>query len=130
MKCTHPFCRLGPVFTIVIGVLLNTGGYLLIWLSATGLCTPSYWQLLLFAVVACNGQTWFETAALVTCVKNFETERYTSLWVSPFLRHRVTICVSHQLLVSPYWSVILSLWSLLPSLQRNSHWHPESDAGP
>lgn len=69
-------CRLGPFVTTLLGVLLHIGGYLAIWFTAThDVMTPPYWMLLLFAAVACNGQTWFETAALVTCVKNFETER-------------------------------------------------------
>lgn len=60
---------------MAIGVALNTGGYILVWSAAVGHFTPAYWQLVLLAILACNGQTWFETAALVTCVKNFETER-------------------------------------------------------
>ena len=61
--------------TVLIGVVLNTLGYFALWASITGKLSASYWMLLLFAVVACNGQTWFETAAMVTCVQNFETER-------------------------------------------------------
>ena len=68
--------RLGPLVTILVGVLLNAGGYLAIWLATSHYYNPPYWILLIFSLVACNGQTWFETAALVTCVQNFETERY------------------------------------------------------
>lgn len=67
--------RLGPFLTITVGVILNAGGYIAIWAATKHFFSPPYWLLLIFALVACNGQTWFETAALVTCVQNFETER-------------------------------------------------------
>ena len=63
------------MLTIVVGLVLNFGGYFAIWAALQGLYTPKYWQLLLLLLLACNGQTWFETAALVTTVRNFETER-------------------------------------------------------
>ena len=71
--------RLGPILTIAVGIVLNFGGYIAIWLAMQGYYTPSYWQLVLLLVVACNGQTWFETAALVTSVRNFETERWANI---------------------------------------------------
>jgi hypothetical protein len=67
--------RMGPVVTISIGAILNTGGYFALWAAAVGKFDPPYWVLLIVCLVACNGQTWLETAALVTCVQNFETER-------------------------------------------------------
>lgn len=59
-------------------MLLNAGGYLAIWSATKAYFDPPYWLLLILALVACNGQTWFETAALVTCVQNFETDRQAS----------------------------------------------------
>lgn len=67
--------RLGPMLTIAVGLILNFGGYFAIWAALQGHYYPKYWQLLLLLVISCNGQTWFETAALVTTVRNFETER-------------------------------------------------------
>ena len=65
--------------TILIGAILNTGGYFALWAAAVDKFDPPYWVLLVFCLVACNGQTWLETASLVTCVKNFETERQVTL---------------------------------------------------
>lgn len=73
--------RMGPVVTISIGAILNTGGYFALWAAAVGKFDPPYWVLLIVCLVACNGQTWLETAALVTCVQNFETERGTVIGI-------------------------------------------------
>ena len=37
---------------------------------------PPYVVMLLIGMMSCNSQTWFEVASLVTCVRNFETERW------------------------------------------------------
>ncbi|KAK9818432.1 hypothetical protein WJX72_012528 [[Myrmecia] bisecta] len=75
--------RMGPMLTIAIGAILQLAGYTGLWLAATGHfpLPVKYWMLVLLAIVACNGQTWFETAALVTCVRNFETERGTVIGI-------------------------------------------------
>ena len=65
----------------MVGIVLQVGGYLGIWLAAHNHIMIPYWAMLGLAVIACNGQTWFETAGLVTCVRNFETERYAAIWV-------------------------------------------------
>ena len=67
---------MGPVLTVMVGIVLQVGGYLGIYLAAHHRFFIPYWAMLGLAVVACNGQTWFETASLVTCVRNFETERH------------------------------------------------------
>lgn len=72
-------CRLGPMLTVLIGVLLQFGGYYGLWAAATGHINPPYWVMILLALAACNGQAWYETAGLVTSVRNFETERYAPL---------------------------------------------------
>ena len=60
---------------MLVGVLLQVGGNLALYLAVRGIFTPPYVVVLLLAAVACNAQTWFEGAALVTCTRNFETER-------------------------------------------------------
>eukprot|EP00884_Botryococcus_braunii_P011942 jgi/Botrbrau1/20749/Bobra.0058s0077.1 len=77
----RPHSRMGPWLTLNIGVLIHLGGYLSLWAAAKGFFTPPYWAMVLLAMLACNGQTWFETGALVTCVRNFETERGTVIGV-------------------------------------------------
>ena len=71
--CVH--CRLGPALTILVGILLQIGGNVGLWAAVTGWYTPPYAVVLLLSMVACNAQTWFEGAAMVTSVRNFETER-------------------------------------------------------
>ncbi|KAK9856798.1 hypothetical protein WJX84_010738, partial [Apatococcus fuscideae] len=72
---------IGPVLTVMVGILLQVGGYLGIYLAAHHHFSIPYWAMLGLAMVACNGQTWFETAGLVTCVRNFETERGTVIGI-------------------------------------------------
>ena len=70
--------RLGPIITLLIGVALHFCGYLVLWAAAKGLITPPYWVLLVTIFAACNAQTYFETGAMVTSVRNFETERHAA----------------------------------------------------
>ena len=66
------------MLTVLIGVVLQFGGYYGMWLAAMGRFNCSYMGMLLLAMAACNGQAWYETAGLVTSVRNFETERCVS----------------------------------------------------
>lgn len=68
-------CRKGPLLTLLGGVVIHCAGYFALHAALVGRLQPTYWALLGIALVAGNGVTWFETAALVTCVRNFETER-------------------------------------------------------
>jgi hypothetical protein len=70
---------MGPWLTLMVGVCVHLTGYLGLWGAAHGMFEAPYWAVLLLAIVACNGQTWFETGAMVTCVRNFETERCVPL---------------------------------------------------
>jgi hypothetical protein len=72
---------LGPMMTVLIGVLLQFGGYYGMYLAAVGRFDAPYYVMLLLAFAACNGQTWYETAGLVTSVRNFETERGTVIGI-------------------------------------------------
>lgn len=67
--------RVGPLTTIWVGAILQSSGYLLLYAAASGRITVPYWAMLAMAACACNGQVWYETASLVTCTRNFETER-------------------------------------------------------
>lgn len=40
---------------------------------------PPYWVLVIIAFFACNAQTFMETGAMVTSIRNFDTERYIRL---------------------------------------------------
>lgn len=73
--------RLGPILTVLVGILLQTGGNLGLWFAVRGAFHPPYYVMLLLSAVACNGQTWFESPALVTTVRNFETERGTVIGI-------------------------------------------------
>lgn len=75
--------RVGPMLTVLIGVVLQFGGYYGMWLAAMGRFDCSYVGMLLLAMAACNGQAWYETAGLVTSVRNFETERYVAAAPAP-----------------------------------------------
>ena len=66
------------MLTIWIGVLLQFGGYMGMWAAATGRIVAPYWAMRALAACACNGQTWYETAGMVTSTRNFETERCAS----------------------------------------------------
>lgn len=71
------------MLTVLIGVVLQFGGYYGMWLAAMGRFDCSYVGMLLLAMAACNGQAWYETAGLVTSVRNFETERYVAAAPAP-----------------------------------------------
>ncbi|CAM6130018.1 unnamed protein product [Calypogeia fissa] len=46
-----------------------------LYLAATGQISPSYWQMCLIIMLGTNGATWFNTAVLVTCMRNFPSDR-------------------------------------------------------
>ncbi len=73
--CFSPLRRLGPAFTLLVGVALHFFGYMALWGAASGALTPPYWFLLMTTFLACNAQTWFETGSMVTSIRNFDTER-------------------------------------------------------
>lgn len=64
------------MLTVLIGVALQFGGYYGMYMAAVGRFDVPYFVMILLAFAACNGQTWYETAGLVTSVRNFETERW------------------------------------------------------
>ncbi|KAF5476540.1 hypothetical protein F2P56_003285 [Juglans regia] len=66
-----------PIWVVLlIGVVQNFVGYGLVWLVVTGI-VPSLplWVLCIAIFVGTNGETYFNTAALVSCVQNFPKSR-------------------------------------------------------
>jgi Nodulin-like len=94
----HPMTRrLGPMLTVLIGVVLQFGGYYGMWAAAVGHINPPYWVMILLAMAACNGQAWYETAGLVTSVRNFETERWV-VWNAHDISERRVLGALTQLM--------------------------------
>ncbi|KAL0409977.1 UNVERIFIED_CONTAM: hypothetical protein Slati_3587400 [Sesamum latifolium] len=65
-----------PWVVLAIGVAMNFSGYFMIWLAVTGrIAKPFVWQMCLYICIGANSQTFSNTGALVTCVKNFPESR-------------------------------------------------------
>ncbi|XP_068649261.1 protein NUCLEAR FUSION DEFECTIVE 4-like [Aristolochia californica] len=65
-----------PWVVLAIGAGMNLFGYLMIWLAVTGrIARPHVWQMCLYICVGANSQSFANTGALVTCVKNFPESR-------------------------------------------------------
>ncbi|XVF55535.1 hypothetical protein PTKIN_Ptkin06aG0043700 [Pterospermum kingtungense] len=65
-----------PWIVLSIGSVMNFTGYFMIWLSVTGRTSkPQIWQMCLYMWIAANSQSFPNTGALVTCVKNFPESR-------------------------------------------------------
>ncbi|CAL5228367.1 g11486 [Coccomyxa viridis] len=73
--------RWGPRATLLVGAVLNTVGYLALWASAAGRINPSYWQVVIIAMVAPFAGTFWDTSALATCTRNFPAERGTIIGI-------------------------------------------------
>uniref|UniRef100_A0A0D6QSX1 Uncharacterized protein n=1 Tax=Araucaria cunninghamii TaxID=56994 RepID=A0A0D6QSX1_ARACU len=65
-----------PWVVLGIGAVMNITGYLMIWLSVTRrVAKPKPWQMYIYLCIGANSQTFANTGALVTCVKNFPQSR-------------------------------------------------------
>ncbi|KAI8032095.1 Protein NUCLEAR FUSION DEFECTIVE 4 [Camellia lanceoleosa] len=65
-----------PWVVLSIGAILNFFGYFMIWLSVTKkISTPQIWKMCLYICIGANSQSFANTGALVTCVKNFPESR-------------------------------------------------------
>ncbi|KAF5750428.1 hypothetical protein HS088_TW03G00764 [Tripterygium wilfordii] len=65
-----------PWMVLSIGSVMNFFGNFMIWLAVTGrISKPHVWQMFLYICIAANSQSFPNTAALVTCVKNFPESR-------------------------------------------------------
>ncbi|KAK8954383.1 hypothetical protein KSP39_PZI002291 [Platanthera zijinensis] len=65
-----------PFVVLLVGAAMNLFGYLMIYLSITAhIARPPVWMMCIYICVAANSQTFANTGALVTCVKNFPESR-------------------------------------------------------
>ncbi|KAJ0028471.1 hypothetical protein Pint_35729 [Pistacia integerrima] len=65
-----------PWVVLSIGAVMNFFGYFMIWLAVTGrIAKPKVWQMCLYICIGANSQSFANTGALVTCVKNFPESR-------------------------------------------------------
>ncbi|PPS07015.1 hypothetical protein GOBAR_AA13625 [Gossypium barbadense] len=65
-----------PWVVLCMGSLMNFFGYFMLWVSVTGrIAKPHAWQMCLYMWIAANSQSFPNTGALVTCVKNFPENR-------------------------------------------------------
>ncbi|EEF42879.1 protein NUCLEAR FUSION DEFECTIVE 4 [Ricinus communis] len=65
-----------PWVVLSIGAVMNFFGYFMIWLAVTGhIAKPTVWQMCLYICIGANSQSFANTGALVTCVKNFPESR-------------------------------------------------------
>ncbi|KAK4751480.1 hypothetical protein SAY87_004962 [Trapa incisa] len=70
-------CELLPLWgALLVGALQNFVGYGWVWLVVTGR-SPSLplWAICILIFIGTNGETYFNTAALVSCVQNFPKSR-------------------------------------------------------
>lgn len=65
-----------PWFVLSVGAALNFFGYFMMWLGVTKrISKPTVWQMCLYICIGANSQSFANTGALVTCVKNFPESR-------------------------------------------------------
>ncbi|XP_015893829.3 protein NUCLEAR FUSION DEFECTIVE 4 [Ziziphus jujuba] len=70
-------CEILPLWAgLLVGALKNFIGYGSVWLVVTGrLPTLPLWAMCVLIFVGTNGETYFNTVALVSCVQNFPKSR-------------------------------------------------------
>lgn len=65
-----------PWVVLLIGSVMNFFGYFMIWLAVTGrISKPRVWQMCLYICIGANSQTFSNTGAVVSSVKNFPESR-------------------------------------------------------
>ncbi|KAK3043050.1 hypothetical protein RJ639_002618 [Escallonia herrerae] len=65
-----------PWVVLFMGAVMNFSGYFMIWLAVTGkISKPHVWHMCLYICIGANSQSFANTGALVTCVKNFPESR-------------------------------------------------------
>ncbi|KAI3470499.1 hypothetical protein Pfo_027162 [Paulownia fortunei] len=61
-----------PWVVLSVGAVLNFFGYFMIWLAVSKkISKPHVWHMCLYICIGANSQSFANTAAVVTCVKNF-----------------------------------------------------------
>ncbi|KAH9316721.1 hypothetical protein KI387_025348 [Taxus chinensis] len=70
--------KLPPWVLLSIGAFNGLVGYGVLWLASTGRIPPlPYWQMCVALGIGANSSTWFNTAVLLTCMRNFPHSRGT-----------------------------------------------------
>lgn len=70
--------KLPPWALLSIGAFNGLVGYGVLWLAATGRIPPlPYWQMCVALGIGANSSTWFNTAVLLTSMRNFPHSRGT-----------------------------------------------------
>ncbi|XP_062156971.1 uncharacterized protein LOC133864603 [Alnus glutinosa] len=65
-----------PWFVLSTGSVINMVGYLMIWLAVTKkMAKPKVWMMCLYICLGANSTAFANTAAMVTCIKNFPGSR-------------------------------------------------------
>ncbi|KAF7804403.1 protein NUCLEAR FUSION DEFECTIVE 4-like [Senna tora] len=65
-----------PWVVLSMGAIMNFFGYFMIWLAVTNrISKPQVWHMCLYICIGANSQSFANTGALVTCVKNFPGSR-------------------------------------------------------
>ncbi|CAI9111591.1 OLC1v1011849C1 [Oldenlandia corymbosa var. corymbosa] len=70
-------CEILPLWAaLLVGAFQNLVGYGWVWLIITGQLPPlPLWAMCVLIFIGTNGETYFNTAALVSCVQNFPKSR-------------------------------------------------------
>lgn len=70
-------CAVLPLWAaLLIGAAQNLVGYGWVWLAVTHrVAVPPLWAMCILIFIGNNGETYFNTAALVSCVQNFPKNR-------------------------------------------------------
>ena len=65
-----------PWVVLSMGAALNFFSYFMIWLAVSGkILKPHVWHMCLYICIGANSESFSNTGALVTCVKNFPESR-------------------------------------------------------
>ncbi|RCV09894.1 hypothetical protein SETIT_2G066400v2 [Setaria italica] len=65
-----------PWVVLAMGATMNLSGYLMVYLAVSGrTARPPVWLVCLYFFIGANSQSFANTGALVTCVKNFPESR-------------------------------------------------------
>ncbi|KAI8105064.1 hypothetical protein M9435_000236 [Picochlorum sp. BPE23] len=67
--------HVGPRLSLLIGALMNCVGFSMLWAAVTKRIEVALWQMILLAMVAGNGGTWYDTSPLATNLRNFPASR-------------------------------------------------------
>ncbi|XP_024524340.1 protein NUCLEAR FUSION DEFECTIVE 4 isoform X1 [Selaginella moellendorffii] len=67
--------RTSASFVLLVGGLMHLSFYSMLYLASTKQIFPTHWQMCGIIMLGTNGATWFNTAVLVTCMRNFPSDR-------------------------------------------------------